>query len=89
MACGPKSSRELDVGHVVDPFVTRALTDHPTYLRLHGITGARHVYSDAELGRLREMLPADGDVYVMFNNMPRLGDAQRFAALLRARDIAA
>ena len=68
--------------HVVDPFVNRALTSAPTYWRLHGITGARHVYSDAELAQLIEMLPADGDVYVMFNNMPRVGDAQRFLKLL-------
>jgi uncharacterized protein YecE (DUF72 family) len=72
---------DLDLVHVVDPFVTRPLTSAPTYLRLHGITGARHVYSDAELRTLLDMLPA-GETYVLFNNMPRVGDAKRFIALL-------
>ena len=70
--------------HVVDPFVTPTVTaaDNVTYYRLHGITGARHVYTDAELLRLREMLPAAGETYVMFNNIPRADDARRFARLI-------
>src|ERR671929_9964 len=51
----------------------------PTYLRLHGITGARHVYSDDELAAIAAKLPAAGTAYVMFNNLPRIGDARRFA----------
>ena len=73
---------ELDLVHVVDPFVTPAVTADPTYFRLHGITGARHVYSDAELQKLRDMLPAIGQTYVLFNNMPRVGDARRFLSSL-------
>jgi uncharacterized protein YecE (DUF72 family) len=74
--------RELDLVHVVDPFVNRSATPELTYWRLHGITGARHVYSDAELRRLIDMLPPEGDVYVMFNNMPRDGDSERFINML-------
>lgn len=73
---------ELDLVHVVDPFVTNTVTRGLTYFRLHGITGARHVYSTDELRRLVDMIPARGRTYVMFNNMPRLDDALRFRELL-------
>jgi uncharacterized protein YecE (DUF72 family) len=71
-----------DLVHVVDPFVTDAVTRGFAYFRLHGITGARHVYTDAELLRLRAMLPAAGPAYVMFNNIPRADDARRFGRLV-------
>lgn len=73
---------DLDLVHVVDPFVTRPQTRDPAYFRLHGVTGARHVYTDEELRTLEGMLPKTGEVYVMFNNMPRVGDAKRFISLL-------
>ena len=50
--------RDLGLVHVVDPFVSTTVTPEQTYFRLHGITGARHVYSDAELEQLADMLPA-------------------------------
>ena len=73
--------------HVVDPFTSRTVTvpagaGDLTYYRLHGITGSRHVYTDDELRQLRDMLPAAGRAYVMFNNIPRAGDARRFGLLL-------
>jgi uncharacterized protein YecE (DUF72 family) len=68
--------------HVVDPFVSESLTRGPTYFRLHGITGSRHVYTDDELVRLRDMVPATGETYVMFNNIPRADDARRFIRLV-------
>ena len=71
-----------DVGlvHVVDPFVDTTVTPEQTYFRLHGTTGARHVYTDDELDRLAEMLPErpGAQPYVLFNNLPRVGDARRF-----------
>jgi uncharacterized protein YecE (DUF72 family) len=71
---------ELELTYAVDPFVDPIRrTAGPPYLRLHGVTGARHVYTDDELGRLVRMAPPDA--YVMFNNIPRVGDAQRFKAL--------
>ncbi len=72
---------ELDLVYVVDPFVTRwptGLADRFTYFRLHGVSGARHSYSDAELAELAELARSPGEVYVMFNNIPRHPDAQRF-----------
>lgn len=73
---------ELGLTYVVDPFVTppRASGGAPVYLRLHGTTGARHVYSDAELQQLADSAPPDA--YVMFNNIPRVSDALRFLALI-------
>jgi len=73
---------ELGLTYVVDPFVTpiRLTSSGPAYLRLHGVTGARHVYSDAELQQLARMTPPDA--YVMFNNIPRVRDAQRFLHLV-------
>ena len=74
--------RELDLTHVVDPFERRTVTPEQIYFRLHGITGSRHVYSDEELAKLAAMLPPDGRQYVLFNNIPRAGDAERFKRLL-------
>jgi uncharacterized protein YecE (DUF72 family) len=74
--------RELDLVHVVDPSVATTVTPEQTYLRLHGVTGARHVYSDAELAAIAATLPETGTAYVMFNNLPRIGDARRFRAML-------
>ena len=78
--------RDLRLVHVVDPFVTQTVTPEETYFRLHGITGARHVYTDEELARLAGMLPARPATppYVLFNNLPRVGDARRFVNATRA-----
>jgi uncharacterized protein YecE (DUF72 family) len=63
------------------------VTPDQTYFRLHGITGARHVYTDAELQRLADMLPAGEGrpPYVLFNNLPRIEDARRFRTILSRR----
>jgi len=78
--------RELDLVHVVDPFISTTMTPEQTYFRLHGTTGARHVYTDDELDQLVRMLPREAAVapYVLFNNLPRVGDVRRFAERLRA-----
>ena len=70
--------------HVVDPFVTSTVTQGVTYFRLHGVTGSRHVYTDEELARLKDMVPLTGETYVMFNNIPRAADARRFGEMLGA-----
>lgn len=73
--------QELELVYVVDPFVDAIRsTAGPPYLRLHGVTGARHVYTDDELRRLAHLAPPDA--YVMFNNIPRVSDARRFQVLL-------
>ena len=78
--------RDLDLVHVVDPFVTDPERGHPVYWRLHGIGGPRHSYSDHQLMWLRDALDrvaGETPAYVMFNNMPRVGDAKRFIRLVR------
>ena len=77
---------ELDIAHVVDPFVHDTVTPERSYFRLHGITGARHSYTDEELTDLRRKLPDEwaDPPYVMFNELPRADDARRFGALLRS-----
>lgn len=76
---------ELSLTHVVDPFVRDALTSAPAYWRLHGIGSHYRSYTDDELRALVARVPAAGDTYVMFNNIPRAADAQRFATLYRRR----
>jgi uncharacterized protein YecE (DUF72 family) len=73
---------ELDLVHVVDPMQTETVTPERTYYRLHGTTGSRHVHTDDELRRLRDLVDGRPSPYVMFNNLPRVGDAERFLALL-------
>lgn len=73
---------ELDLVHVVDPMHAETVTPEQTYYRLHGTTGSRHVHTDDELHRLRGLIDDRPSPYVMFNNLPRAGDAERFLALL-------
>jgi len=73
---------ELDLSHAADPFLRPSLTPL-AYYRLHGITGARHVYTDAEMAQLAGMVDV-GPAYVMFNNLPRAADAWRFRQLMSA-----
>ena len=73
--------RAHDLVHVVDPMQDETVTPGRIYYRLHGTTGARHVHTDAELHRLRDLVAGRPTPYVLFNNMPRVGDAERFLAL--------
>ena len=73
---------ELDLVHVVDPMQNETVTPERTYYRLHGTTGSRHVHTDDELRRLRDLVDGRPAPYVMFNNLPRTGDAARFRDLL-------
>jgi uncharacterized protein YecE (DUF72 family) len=73
---------ELDLVHVVDPMQAETVTPDRTYYRLHGTTGSRHVHTDDELRRLRDLVDGRPSPYVMFNNLPRTGDAERFQAMI-------
>ena len=74
--------RDLRLVHVVDPMQTETVTPDHTYYRLHGTSGARHVHTDQELRRLRDLVVDRSEPYVLFNNLPRVGDAERFIDLL-------
>jgi uncharacterized protein YecE (DUF72 family) len=73
---------ELELVHVVDPMQRETVTPEHTYYRLHGTSGSRHVHSDDELGRLRQLVGDRPAPYVLFNNLPRVGDAERFLELV-------
>lgn len=68
--------------HAVDPFVTPSLTPKEIYWRLHGIKTHYAVYTDDQLRQLVDWLPDEGEPYVMFNNIPRVGDSNRFLEML-------
>lgn len=72
---------DLQLVHAVDPFIRPSLTPELTYWRLHGNGSHYASYSDAELRQLRTWLTGVGEAYVMFNNIPRVGDAKRFMEL--------
>ncbi|MFC8503056.1 DUF72 domain-containing protein [Pedococcus sp. NPDC057267] len=76
---------ELDLVHVVDPMQGETVTPERTYYRLHGTGGSRHVHTYEELHRLRDQIDGRPSPYVMFNNIPRVRDAERFLALLADR----
>mgnify|MGYP001026410192 CR=1 FL=1 len=71
---------QLDLIHGVDPLERAPLYGRVKYFRLHGGRGYRHVYSDEELEELRRM--AEGEVYVLFNNLSMYDDALRFIKLV-------
>jgi uncharacterized protein YecE (DUF72 family) len=73
--------RDLDLVHVVDPMQRETVTPQQTYYRLHGTTGSRHVHTDDELRRLRDQVDDRAAPYVLFNNLPRVRDAERFLQL--------
>ena len=78
--------RELDLVHVVDPFVTPPEPGGSVYWRLHGPGSARASYDESQLRRLHRMLveaEPRGSPYVLFNNLPRVGDAKRFQAIAK------
>jgi uncharacterized protein YecE (DUF72 family) len=74
--------RELNLIHAVDPFIRPALTDEVLYWRLHGNVSHYASYTDEELLQIHAWLPHDDrDVYVLFNNIPRVKDIRRFREL--------
>jgi uncharacterized protein YecE (DUF72 family) len=75
---------ELDLWHVVDPFVERTVTPRRCYFRLHGRKGWRYKYEEGELEELASMLPRASASYVFFNNVHMLEDAERFREIVES-----
>ena len=83
---------EFNVCHVVDPFVNKTVTPDKLYYRLHGRSGWRYEYDDAELRELASLLagnlPKRKDStkskshYIFFNNVRMIQDAARFQAIV-------
>jgi uncharacterized protein YecE (DUF72 family) len=76
---------ELRLEHVADPFLRDVVTPGLVYWRLHGVKNHYHSYTDDELRALAARVPADREIFAMFNNIPRTGDAKRFKAFVAAR----
>ena len=74
---------ELDLIHGIDPFQQQPATSGLGYYRLHGKTGYRYQYSDADLRQLLEFAQSRPFCYVLFNNLSMLEDARRFMRLTR------
>lgn len=72
---------DLQLWHVVDPFVQLTTTPNQCYFRLHGRQGWRYKYEPDELADLVELLPKGKTGYVFFNNVHMTQDAQVFKAL--------
>jgi uncharacterized protein YecE (DUF72 family) len=72
---------ELALLHAVDPFVRPSVTPQLTYWRLHGNGSHYTSYTDDELRQLRAWVAGATETYVLFNNIPRVGDAKRFLAM--------
>lgn len=77
----------LDLVHGLDPFLTRPLSRNWHYFRLHGRPTYTYAYrySDEDLEQLEGMLPGQGTVFVLFNNVSMTVDARRFKARLTGR----
>ncbi|WP_229320991.1 DUF72 domain-containing protein [Larkinella knui] len=73
---------DLNLWHVVDPFVTSTVTPEQAYFRLHGRRGWRYQYEEQELRELMELLPESRNAYVFFNNVHMLEDALLFQKIL-------
>ena len=79
--------RDLDLVYVVDPFVTPPRKGEAVYWRLHGLGGARvfvHGRAASPLHTLLVHSKGAGPAYILFNNLPRVADAQRFACIVQA-----
>ena len=73
---------ELGLVHGVDPLQKTPATAGLGYFRLHGRTGYRHRYSNAELEELRVRARTFSPCYVFFNNLSMREDARRFLELM-------
>jgi uncharacterized protein YecE (DUF72 family) len=72
---------ELGLVHGVDPFMQRPTTSGLGYFRLHGRTGYRYRYTDADLLQLLRETAGRTPCYVLFNNLAMRDDARRFREL--------
>ncbi len=73
---------ELQLWHVVDPFIGKTVTPGRCYFRLHGRKGWRYQYESKELEELAAMVPKRQGSYVFFNNSNMTEDALKFCKLL-------
>jgi uncharacterized protein YecE (DUF72 family) len=73
---------ELGLVHAVDPFQQQPATRGFGYFRLHGRSGYRYRFSDADLDQLLNVTKSHTPCYILFNNISMLEDARRFQQLV-------
>lgn len=73
---------EFDLIHGVDPFIAEPVTPPPVYLRLHGMPGYSHQYTDEELNLLSDKLHTWKTGWCFFNNRTMLQDALRLLRIM-------
>jgi uncharacterized protein YecE (DUF72 family) len=76
--------RELDLIHVVDPFISAQTHGGIIYYRLHGKNGYRYRYTRDDLEMLTGFRQGEKICYVMFNNVYMFENATGFKELVRA-----
>jgi uncharacterized protein YecE (DUF72 family) len=74
---------DLELVHVVDPFLAKSQTPDFVYFRLHGGRGFRQIFTKKQLENVARMIPAAAPSYVLFNNRNMLDDAAKFQNILR------
>lgn len=77
--------QDLELWHVIDPFVGRTVTPERCYFRLHGRKGWRYKYEEDELSELAVMLAKNKTSYVFFNNIHMTEDALRFKEIIEEK----
>ena len=77
----------LNLWHAVDPFTSKSVTPRNLYFRLHGKSGWRYEYDEAELLEVAALLPnrvaRKTAPYVFFNNVRMIQDALAFKAMVK------
>ncbi|HZI20147.1 MAG TPA: DUF72 domain-containing protein [Pyrinomonadaceae bacterium] len=79
--------KNLNLWHVVDPFLKKSVTPSKCYFRLHGRKGWRYKYEEGELEELARMLPEAKSSYIFFNNIYMTEDALRFREMIRGNGV--
>jgi uncharacterized protein YecE (DUF72 family) len=74
--------RELELIHVVDPFIAEPVYGEIKYYRLHGIGGYRYKYTRKDMIKLKGLADKEVKTYFMFNNVYMFEDARLFKSLL-------
>ncbi|MDY6795183.1 MAG: DUF72 domain-containing protein [Actinomycetota bacterium] len=79
--------RDLNLLHVVDPFMGREKAGSTIYWRLRGIGSFHHRYSNQELNKLVTILRKSKKkkAYVLFNNIYMWEDSQRLMEIWEKR----
>jgi len=81
--------KNLNLWHVVDPFVRKSVTPSKCYFRLHGRKGWKYKYEEGELTELAMMLPENKNSYIFFNNIHMTEDALRFRGIIKGNGVSA